>query len=487
MENPFNMAKKNKNLVKANSNELSQPIDDLHKQLEGYLSHVGLPIENIVVPIEERKKVISAFEDALSIIPYEDRSNSHYLSKFTVAISVGLFDGALNYLWDETIKAFRFLIIAFDIQYFYSIAEKINSRYKTLTKEEDIDQVSEHDLLETCRRIGLLSDVNYQRLIHVNYMRNHASAAHPNDNDIDGHEMLGWLSVCLKHAITAKPDHSMIAVKQLLTNIRTSDIPEEDYAVIGHEFIKQPLERIDDFLWSIFGLFTTEKTTGETKQNISGIAPYIWDASSEDRKYEVGAKFGVFRKNAEVFRKDACEEFLNIVDGINYKDEDSLAGEIIEKLENLNRSHFSTNNFYNEYPHAKALKNSLPRNGKIPRAARSLWVKVISICYVGNGLGYRQGVDEAALPYYVKYIKNFSEEEIVDFIKLFGDPEFSSQLSRTMPDSRVRKVAKLLKSKTKNPHIIKSLKLIIKAPPLTTDRVHKVSAFKNNLAYLPAD
>ena len=46
--------------------------------------------------------------------------------------------------------------------------------------------------------------------------------AHPNDNDIDGHEMLGWLSVCLKHAITAKPDHSMIAVKQLLTNIRTN-------------------------------------------------------------------------------------------------------------------------------------------------------------------------------------------------------------------------------------------------------------------------
>jgi hypothetical protein len=472
-------------LIKVDSTQLNQPIDNLHEQLEGYLTHVGLPIDNVVVPIEERKKVIVSLEDSLTIIPIDKRLKSHYLSKFTVAISVGLFDGALNYLWDETINAFHQLIIAFDIQYFYSIAEKINSRYKTLSKEEDIEQVSEHDLLETCRRIGLLSDVNYQRLTHVNYMRNHASAAHPNGNDIDGHEMLGWLSVCLKHAITAKPDHSMIAVKQLLTNIRTTTIPSEDYPIIGKDFIKQPIERIDDFLWSIFGLYTIEKTTIETKQNISGIAPYIWNAASEDRKYEIGAKFGVFRKNGEVFRKGACQDFLNTVDGISYKDEDSLAGEIIEKLENLKSSHFATNNFYNEYPHAKALENSLPPNGVIPRASRSLWVKILSMCFVGNGLGFREGVDEAALPYYVKHINNFTESEAVDFIKLFNDPEFSSQLTGRKPDKRVREEANMLKVKMVNTHIIKSLDQIISAPPLTTSKLHSVTAFKSNIVYLP--
>lgn len=472
-------------LVKSSSTELSQPIDDLHHQLESYLSHVGLPIDNVVVPIIERKKVIASLEDSLSIIPADDRIKSHYLSKYTVAISVGLFDGALNYLWDETIRSLRRLIIAFDLQYFYSIAEKISSRYKTLTKEEDIDQVSEHDLLEACRRIGLLSDVNYQRLDHVNYMRNHASAAHPNDNDIDGHEMLGWLSVCLRHAITAKPDHSLITVKQLLTNIRTAIIPASDYNIIGIDFIKQPAHRIDDFLWTIFGLYTTEKTTVETKQNIAGIAPYIWDAASEDRRYEIGAKFGVFRKNGEALRKDACEEFLQFVNGLKYKDEDSLAGEIIEKLENLNRAHFGSNNFYNEYPHIIALDTSLPPNGLIPRASRSMWVKILSICFVGNGLGYRQGVDESALPYYEKHIHSFTEHEIVEFIKLFGDPEFVSPLVRNVPDKRIRQEAAILKSKTSNAHIIKLLDLIITAPALTVHKVHDTTAFKSSLAYLP--
>jgi hypothetical protein len=58
-----------KDIINTGSSELSQPIDDLHYQLENYLSHVGLPIENVVVPIAERKKVITSLEESLSIIP----------------------------------------------------------------------------------------------------------------------------------------------------------------------------------------------------------------------------------------------------------------------------------------------------------------------------------------------------------------------------------------------------------------------------------
>ena len=194
-----------KELVVFDTGHLVSPIGELNTQLEKYLVNVGLPINDVVAPIAERKKVIAQLVDALEILPYSDRGKALYLSRFTIAIAAGLFDGALNYLWDETVRALRQQVIRFDIQYFYSVAEKISSRYKTLTKPEEIDQVSEHDLLEGCRRIGLITDVNYQRLENVNFMRNHASAAHPNDNEIDGYEMLSWLTVCLKYAITAEP------------------------------------------------------------------------------------------------------------------------------------------------------------------------------------------------------------------------------------------------------------------------------------------
>ena len=114
-----------------------------------------------------------------------------------------------------------------------------------------------------------------------------------------------------------------------------------------------------------------------------------------------------------------------------------------------------------------------------------MWVKVISICFIGNGQGYREGVDESALTYYKKYINNFTESEIVEFIRLFGDPEFISPLARTKPDNRVRQLANILKSSSSNIHILKSLDLIIITPPLTTSKIHGATAFKNSLEYLP--
>jgi hypothetical protein len=465
--------------------QLVTPIGELNTQLEGYLVNVGLPILDVVAPIAERKKVILQLADCLDILPHAERAKAHYLSRFTIAIAAGLFDGALNYLWDETVRALRQQVIAFDIQYFYSVAEKVNSRYKSLSKPEDIDQISEHDLLEGCRRIGLVSDVNYHRLEHVNFMRNHASAAHPNDNEIDGHEMLGWLSVCLKHAITAKPDHSLISIKQLLQNIRTVPIPCGDFRAICSDLAKQPQERIDDLLWTIFGIYSDVKSSQHTRDNIEGISPSVWTAATEDRKYDIGARFGVLRKNGEVAKKESCQKFLEVVNGLAYKDEDSLAGELIEKLENLYRAHFGSSNFYNEYPHAKALHDSMPASGKIPRAARAMWVKVISMCYIGNGHGYREGVDEQALPYYQNYVSNFTEADAVEFVKLFMEPEFVAPLSRTMPDKRVRSLAATIMAKQANVHLLRALDLIITAPATTFHGLNNTTAYKTALANLP--
>lgn len=467
------------------STDIQKSIEGFNAPLANYLQELGLPTQDVLYPIEERKNVINSLEEALSVLSLGQREKSYYLTKFTVAIAVGLFDGAINYLWNETIAALRRLVFKFDLDYFFSIAEKISSRHKNLHAEEHLDQIGDHDLLEACRRIGLLSDVNYQRLMHVNYMRNHASAAHPNDDSIDGFEILGWLRVCLRHAITAEPDHSVISVKRLLDNIRAVAVPLDDIPAIGLDIERMPQERIDDILWTIFGMYTDPQLSAQAKTNIANLAPHVWPASSEDRKLEIGARFGTFRKNGEVIRKEATDEFLKFVDGLQYRDEDSLAGELIEKLETLKRVHFNWYNFYNEYPHARALQDSLPTTGAVPRAARTQWVKVISIGYVGNGLGYREGVDEAAVHLYEKYINRFTEAETVEFLHLFNDTEFNSILSNRKTDERARGLANLLKDKHTNIHIQRALDMIIDAPQLNLYKIANITAFKRALGFVP--
>jgi len=475
---------KSKEIVPVPPIQFEKSIVSFNRPLAEYLGTLGLPVNDVLYPISERRNIINALESALEVIPIDQREKAYYLTKFTVAVAVGLFDGALNYLWDQTISALRRLVLSFDLIYFFSVEEKINSRYKNLSNPDDLDEIPDHDLLEACRRIGLLSDVNYKRLEHVNFMRNHASAAHPTEHDIDGYEMLGWLRVCLRHAITALPDHSVITIKRLIDNIRTVSIPPTDISAIGADIAKQPQERIDDFLWAIFGMYTDPKMNAIAKANISALAKYVWNSTSEDRKYEVGARFGVFRKNADITRKDATQEFLESCDGLRYKDEDSLAGELIDKLQALKSVHYATNNFYNEYVPASALESSLPLTGKVPRSARSLWVKVVSTCYVGNGYGYKQGVDESALPYYERYIGKFSEAETVEFLRLFKDPEFTSPLSRAKCDVRTRKLA-ALQGKYTNTYIQKALALILKCPESKLDILADTTEYKTVLSSLP--
>jgi len=456
--------------------EFNQPLSDL-------LSYIGLPTHDVLQPIEERRKVIFSLESALEVLPYDQREKAYYLSKFTVAITVGLFDGALAFLWDETIKAIRQLILSFDIDYFYNVAGELASRYKKLSGEQDLEAISDYDLLEISRRIGLINDVNFKRLEYVNYFRNHASSAHPNENMISGMDMLNFLENCLKYAITAKPDISIINIKRLLDNVRKNQIPDRDFEPIGKEIAKQPQERIDDLLLTLFGTYCSPDQEQTVIDNIEGISPFIWNASSETTKYKIGSKFGLYRVNGDVKRKNSTQRFLEIVNGIGYKDEDSLAAELLEKLDNLKSVHFEFNNFYNEYSHAISIDKSLSSRG-IPAAARRTFVKVICLCYAGNGKGYREGVDERAVEYYRQFISIFKVEEIIDFLNLFSDPEFTTDLDKTKPDNRIRSIAEYFKSKTTDVHINKALDVIINFPSRQLSKVYTDSRFKEPMKYV---
>jgi hypothetical protein len=409
------------------------------------------------MPIEERRKVIFSLQSVLDVLPIEKKEKSYYLSQFTVSIAAGLFKGALNFLWNETVEALRKLVISYDLQYFYSIAEEISGRYKNLAGEDDLEIVSEFDLLEICRRIGLLSDVNHKNLEHVNYLRNHASVAHPNDNEITGFKMVSILEDCIKYAINAKPNHSVIQIKSLFNNIRKNEIPEEKFSVIGDELSKQPQERINDFIMSVFGLYCDSRQEQHTYSNIENLASYIWELASEDTKYKIVSRYGMYRKNAEVEKRDKSQRFLEVVNGLRYKDEDSLAAELIEKLQDLRSTHFGGNNFYNEYSHAKDIANSLPKSG-ILKAVRKQFVKVIGLCYIGNGLGHRKGVDERALKYYRQFIDKFKANK------------------------RAKKLAKKSKSITSDIHINNILDLVISFPENKLKKISEDSRYKELLS-----
>ena len=143
------------------------------------------------------------------------------------------------------------------------------------------------------------------------------------------------------------------------------------------------------------------------------------------------------------------------------------------------------NNFYNEWPHAKSLASSVPVSGVVPRAARLEWVKVITKCHIGNGYGYREGVDTSADRFYEQYIDGFGEAEVVQFLRLFNDPDFTVDFDSAKPDRRAKALATRLKDKTKNVLILRAVDSVLAQPEGTLRRLSVVTKFKEALKGLP--
>ncbi|MDY0396633.1 hypothetical protein RWE15_22915 [Virgibacillus halophilus] len=89
------------------------------KGLITYLQESGLPSDSVLVPVPQRINVYRNIPDALFNLSPESRSNSLYISKFVAAVTAGLFDAALNYLWDETINELRNRVVHYDLNYFF--------------------------------------------------------------------------------------------------------------------------------------------------------------------------------------------------------------------------------------------------------------------------------------------------------------------------------------------------------------------------------
>src|SRR5579872_5894470 len=111
------MPNENTEILAPNSSAINQSVTEFISQFELYLGTLGLPAQNVLVNCHERQKVITNIPDAISAISASSRGNANYLSKFIAAVGAGLFDAALNFLWDETISNLREKVQQFDLDY----------------------------------------------------------------------------------------------------------------------------------------------------------------------------------------------------------------------------------------------------------------------------------------------------------------------------------------------------------------------------------
>lgn len=412
------------------------------EQLLSLLGSKGLPIENIFVPIKERYTVFSNADSLLDNIDDTRRFEAVYVSKFFAAVAAGLFDAALNYLWDETIVHLRKRVETYDLEYFYDIATSADKR-KDLKTIEDISKLTDDELLRGSLTIELISEAGYRNMDLVRYMRNNASAAHPNQMNITGIKLISMAEDCLREVISMPIPPAAIAVQKLLENIKNTAMNAGDAQDVSVHFSTMGPVRTQRLVEGLFGIFYKRETSESVRQNIRLLAPTLWPYVDENTRKDFGLKHAYFSANNHIEEKHFAKEFLAVVGGLQYITDQHRALEVATILEELKNAHEGLNNFYNEVLPARRLKLIIGDAPSVPAGIQNKYISTLIDVFLTNGFGVARSSNHI----YLELINGFTPKQAVYAVSLVFDEGISSKLQIKLCAEKYFEMIKIVEPK----------------------------------------
>jgi hypothetical protein len=210
------------------------------------------------------------------------------------------------------------------------------------------------------------------------------------------------------------------------------------------------------------------------------IANALWVSCPEEAKKEAGFKYARLQANGDVARATLCREFLQLVGGLPYLPQDALTLEVNNALDVLLRIHNGWNNFSNEPPYARILSSLIPPNGQVPSPVLPKYVKVLTMCRIGNGYG----ISWEGQPIYDGLIAGWGDAEIGRFISCAVLPDVASRMDLRACAANYQGLAQSLLAQATSPLIQRALQFIVAFPTISLGNMRNDARFKQILTEL---
>ncbi len=373
------------------------------------ITEMALPhIQNIIGTLNLPRDVIASDEEIvyawqnlpreLKLIDPEFRDE--LLARMCIATSVGLFDSAINYIWNSSIRNLRKKVIVFGL----NVVKQILRRD---FDETTLNELRDADLLSLCLDLNLISEEGYFFLEQCRDIRNNYSAAHPSIGLINDRELIVFLNRCAKYAISNDVNIQGVDINSFLASIKGSSFNQEQLNTWIERLSKTHEAQRETLLGTLHGIYCDPLSGEEARNNSFLICESLKEnfttalkSNLINRHYDYQAKGDVERHKASTI----FFEKLQLINLLNSIEQHSILSSACSGLLSVHKSY---DNFYNEYPFAKRLLE-LSESTQIPESTKQEYVLTVLLCYIGN----QYGTSTLASPYYEKMIKRFSPREI---------------------------------------------------------------------------
>ena len=328
------------------------------------------------------------------------------IARMCVAVRVGLFDGAINYVWNVTVLHLRQRIREFGLPV---VSQILNRKFE----ENDLMDLQDNNLIEFCLKLNLITEDGFFFLDQCRETRNNFSAAHPAMGTINDREFITFLNRCVRYALS--DESSLVGV----------DFTEFIAAVKGNRFTEEQCEawvsRLDAthdpqrqlIFGTLHGIYCDPSSAESARLNSFDLCADYTEKFTTAIKSDLIDRHSDYLAKGKTRRHQVSLQFfedLGLLSLLNKSERHSVISGGVRQLWNV---HQAMNNFYNEPPFAERLLY-LSETEPIPRTVQEQFVDTVVGCYIGNGYG----VSRAAVQYYQSMIESFSRREIAFLISL---------------------------------------------------------------------
>ncbi|APG93863.1 hypothetical protein [Sinorhizobium americanum] len=438
-------------------------VDPQAQRLVDFLRDVGLPYENIMADPSERSIIASNLPGYLQSLPAEVKRDARYLSKFVIGAGSGLFDYALNAIWNEVVVDLRKKASLYGLDIFFDAAvggSKTREFYRT---EDDLAALKDAVLLDTCRKLELISDTTYKKLKHILDMRNDIGISHPNSYNINAFELLGWLQTCVQDVLHDRPTEAALQVQAFITNLKGHSAPLDQAARqnIERRFTELPSHLCGNLLRTVFGIYVAPDTDQGVRKNIAVLAPALWNTCPDEPRYRLGIVLEGYNTNLYRDKYTLGEQFFGLVGGNAYRSASERLVIVDTLIAELSDKHNGWDNFHHEAPVAANLWSYVPDQSSIFDNLAERLFKTVLLCRIGRGVSYNNGVSPGGRPYYDKILSLGGDKFAPHIMAAFGHYEIAGQLGRVVCRTQAKQALEAARTNVINQRLIECLSYLI--------------------------
>lgn len=395
----------NNNIVLSRKRDVALPNieDSMIPQVKCIIEALGVPRE-VIAADEEISYAWLGLPRELRDIPAELRDE--LIARACIATSVGLFDGAINYVWNASIKNLRKKVKDFG---FNVVAHILSEDFD----EEQLYDLKDAELLTLCLKLNLISEEGYYFLDQCRDVRNNFSAAHPSMGFIDDRELIAYIRRCAKYALSTVTNPKGVDINKFISAIKSQKftMPQLETWI---ERLKNTHDAQRELLFTMLhGIYCDPSSNEEARINSMAVCGEFADEFTPTIKSNLLDRHYEYQAKGDSKRYLASQQFFEKVGLLSLLNDLEVHNIFSEACKKLLSVHLAFDNFYNEPPFAERLFE-LSQQNAVPISAQYEYVLSVITCYVGNCYG----ISRAAIKYYERMIKNFSPKEIEVLLKI---------------------------------------------------------------------